>query len=600
MGAELEHDLGLNVLQRMLTKGFDDAKSDELECMAFNISLDLVIELFKKHGFLNKITIWSNSEKMTYSPQNFGKLQDLMDEGKLAFFNIPENVAYVHAKLYLFKKQGEAKFLAVGSPNLTEYSNLNFECLVYLDDKTKCKEIWESIPRIYLKLNLTPTKEIPIKAPEVGNIEVKIDPNLLANLWKHQIEALLWLQNKQSSIVNIPPGTGKTKIAFTYLRHLFSKDPDITAVVLVPTTTLLTQWRNLLDLSEIPNLEWGTNLSNLGSYFADPAHKVLVTLYSRFFDQFREYCKKVKILKPNLLLIFDECHNSYGHIGDLQEFESFIQRFGASLHSIGLSATIDSFRVDEVKDFINLMGGGNNRFEISLPRFYSYWNKLNPTPVLKPIKYVPLKYKLTLAEMEEFKNLSKNVAIQMGKVTVSGNNEPTAAIKRARWLRSLPGGVLVLKDYISSHIDGFADKATIVFVQTNEIAERIRDFLTSRSGWNKEASAYVYDSSKNEEHLNHSFERFKKNLGFCLISEKMLSEGFDLPKVDRVILHGSDKSERDWIQKIGRALRFDIKNKDSIAEIIDIVFCEPNGNPLLLEQERYETLLSINQMSEGI
>ena len=77
----------------------------------------------------------------------------------------------------------------------------------------------------------------------------------------------------------------------------------------------------------------------------------------------------------------------------------------------------------------------------------------------------------------------------------------------------------------------------------------------------------------------------------------MLSEGFDLPKVDRVILHGSDKSERDWIQKIGRALRFDPKNPSTIAEIIDIVFCETNGEPLLLERERYETLLSIDQIS---
>ena len=136
--------------------------------------------------------------------------------------------------------------------------------------------------------------------------------------------------------------------------------------------------------------------------------------------------------------------------------------------------------------------------------------------------------------------------------TIAGSNEPTAAIKRARWLRSLPGGVLLLQNYISSHIDAFDDKATIIFVQTHEIAEQLRDFISSRPGWNKEASVYVYDSSKSEDHLTYAFEKFKTKIGYCLISEKMLSEGFDLPKVDRVILHGSDKSERDWIQKIGR------------------------------------------------
>ena len=145
---------------------------------------------------------------------------------------------------------------------------------------------------------------------------------------------------------------------------------------------------------------------------------------------------------------------------------------------LGFLQPYDSFREDEVKSFINFMEGNNNRFEISLQRFYSYWNRLNSTLVLKPLKYIPLKYNLSLSEMDEFKNLSKNVAIQIGKSTIGGSNEPTAAIKRARWLRSLPGGVRILQNYISSHIDGFSDKASIIFVQTNEIAEHLRDFIT--------------------------------------------------------------------------------------------------------------------------
>ena len=219
-----------------------------------------------------------------------------------------------------------------------------------------------------MDLNLTPKEEIPLKPPGYQNVDLQINNNLLLNLWKHQIEIVTWLQNKQSSIVNIPPGTGKTKIAFTYLRHLLSKDSDITCVILVPTKTLLTQWITLLKLAEIPSMEWGTNLNNLGSYFADPGHKALVTLYGRFFEQYHEYCKRIKILKPNLLLVLDECHNCYGHIDDLSEFENSLHSFGVSVHSIGLSATIDSFRVDEVKNFVALMGGSNNRFEISLPQ----------------------------------------------------------------------------------------------------------------------------------------------------------------------------------------------------------------------------------------
>ena len=74
----------------------------------------------------------------------------------------------------------------------------------------------------------------------------------------------------------------------------------------------------------------------------------------------------------------------------------------------------------------------------------------------------------------------------------------------------------------------------------------------------------------------------------------MLSAGFDIPKISRVILHGSRKSQRDWIQKIGRAIRYDPENPDSTAEVVDIVFCSPEGNPLSLEVERFETLKSIS------
>ncbi|MGA3110461.1 MAG: DEAD/DEAH box helicase family protein [Candidatus Bathyarchaeia archaeon] len=579
----------------MLTKGFAGEKCDELECMAYNVNLDLVLRLFKEYSSLKKVSIWSNAEKITYSPEHYDELVNIMKQKKLEFFTVPENVTLIHGKLYLFRKEGQIKFLALGSPNLSEYSNLNFESLVYLT--SNCDEIWRSIPRIYADLSLIPKTDLPIKSSPIEKSTPKIDPQLLSSLWKHQVEVLMWLENKTSSIVNIPPGTGKTKIAFTYVQYLFGKDTDMTAIVLVPTITLLNQWRKLLDQANIPNLEWGTDLNNLGPYFADPSHRVLVTLYSRFFDQYREYYKRAKILRPSLLLILDECHNSYGHLDNLYEFDNLIQSFGNQTYRLGLSATIDSFREDEVKSFVSFMNGNDNRFEISLQRFYSYWNRLNSTLVLKPLRYIPLKYNLTLAEMDEFKTLSKNVAIQFGKSNMGGTNEPTAAIKRARWLRSLPGGVRILQNYIASHIDGFSDKASIIFVQTHEIAEHLRDFITKQPGWNPDASTYVYDSSKSEDHNAYAFGQFKKNLGYCLISEKMLSEGFDLPKVDRVILHGSDKSERDWIQKIGRALRFDPKNPNTIAEIIDIVFCETNSVPLLLERERYETLLSIDQIS---
>jgi superfamily II DNA or RNA helicase len=590
-----DHELGLNVLQRMISKGLGSFGCDELECMAYNVSLDLVLRLFEEYPLLKKISIWSNTERITYSPKNRAAILSMIDSKRIDFFHVPENVNAIHGKLYSFKKNGSIQFLAVGSPNFSEHSNQNFESLIYVHDSAKCKTIWEEIPRIYTDLNLLPEKTIPVQIEQAATPETKMDHQFFDGLWKHQIEVLSWLASRRFSIVNIPPGTGKTEIAFTYLRYLFEKDKDLTVIVLVPTTTLICQWTDRLKRVGIANLEWGTDPNNLGNYFADPSHKVLVTLYSRFFDQYVDYQKKAKILKPNLLLILDECHDSYGHLDDLLKFRDMMESFGGQIYSIGLSATIDSFRVQEVTEFIDLMGGKQNRFEISLQSFYAHWNNLNPTPVLKPINYTPIKYRLSNSEMEKFSEYSRKIAIQMGKETLAGPNEITAAIQRARWLRGLQGGVELLQDYIMTNLDNFAQKSTIVFVQTNEIATNLQSFMARQPGWNPEASIYIYDSYHENDYRSYALEQFKRHIGFCLISEHMLSEGFDLPKVDGVILHGSHRSPRDWIQKIGRAIRFDPADPDSVAEIVDVVFCDTGGEPLDLEKERYECLMAISQ-----
>ena len=578
----------------MMRKGFESFACDELDCMSYNVNLDLALKLFEEYPSLKRLSIWSNTEKITYSAKNKAKILDLVQKKNVNFFHIRENVNTIHGKLYAFKKNGSIRFLAIGSPNFSEHSNQNFESLIYIHDNSKCESIWKEIPQIYTDLNLSTENTIPVQIFQAAP-ETKMDQKFLIGLWMHQIEVLSWIANKQFSIVNIPPGTGKTEIAFSYLRYLFEQDKNITSVVLVPTITLLEQWMGRLDKVDILASEWGTDLSNLGGYFADPEHKVIVTLYSRFFQQYREYQKRAKILKPNMLLILDECHSLYGHLDDLLEFKNMMESFGRKIYAIGLSATIDSFKDWEVRNFINLFGGNQNRFEISLQSFYAHWNTLNATPVLKPIKYMPIKYRLNNAEIEELRNHNRRVAMQMGRTTMAGPEEPIAAIRRAQWLRGLPGGVEALENYIITHMDGFNDRATIIFVQTNEIAENLQSFTTGRPGWNPEASIYVYDSTKDKDFLSYAITQFKKHLGFCLISEKMLSEGFDLPKVDRVVLHGSDKSPRDWIQKIGRAMRFDKADPDSVAEIVDVVFCDPSGEPLALERERYECLASISQ-----
>ncbi len=585
---------GLNVLNQMIEMGLKELQCDQIDCMAYNINLDFVLKTIQKYPTLLKINIYSNTENLSFSSNNRKEIYDEINSKQIEIHHISMNTNVIHAKMYRFLKNGDLIFGAIGSPNFSSFSNQNFESLLYINSSNLLKKMWDDIDNTYFNHGIIEKTNIPGNILNDIESDTAIDEKYLDGLWAHQKSIVKWMAKRDNTIVNIPPGCGKTKIAMSYIKYLFEIDDDIAAVILVPTKTLIEQWLNLLEEENIQCYEWGTSLSGLDEFFANPAKKVIVTIYSRFYNQFKQFNSRLRILKPNLIIISDECHNLYEHLDDFANFCCDLEKKNIKIYNVGLSATIDSFKKDNVDQYINLMGGEKNIYEISLTSFYAHWNNLNPTPSLKTLNYIPVKYSLTSAEMKEYRKLSQHVGMQSNMKRIGGNAEFGAAIKRAMWVRKLKGGLNALKEYLDSHIEIFNEGSTIIFVQTNEMAEEIRNYLTFHVGWNQESSAYVYDSSRADRYREYALEQFKKNKGFCLISEIMLSEGFDIPKISRVILHGSRRSQRDWIQKIGRAIRYDEENAESVAEVIDIVFCYPDGNPLPIEEERFETIKSIS------
>lgn len=594
----------------MLTRGLEVRECNKIECITYGANLNFVLDLFDKYRSLEEVSIYSNDEQVSLgTARNRDRVQELYEKRKLKVYHMSIDERTIHAKVYRFSKDSTVQFMAIGSPNLTSSSNSSYESLLYVDDLELCNKIWEEIESLRLSHVEPQLEGQPIgegqpaglidSAPSclytLAPIEFPIDKKYFDGLWKHQQDILSWLATRSTSIINIPPGTGKTKIATRYLKYLFEARKNFTAIIIVPTTTLVNQWMDRLTADGFSAQEWGTSLDGLGTYLASPEGKIIVTLYSRFVDQYRNYSERIGIISPNLIVILDECHNTYELLGELRDFRVLAASNVEKVYFMGLSATIDSFKTAKVNEFIDLMGGRESHRKISLERFYSYWNEINPNPILKQIRYIPLKYSLTDAEMEQLRRYTRHVIIERARETLSEATDYTAAIRRAQWLRGLEGGIGVLRDYISAHIDTLAEKSTIFFVQTGEMAEDLQGFVTSQQGWDPNASVYVYDSHHDLDYRKYSLEQFKKHIGFCLISERMLSEGFDLPKVDMVFLHGSHRSPRDWIQKIGRAIRYNPNEPDSVAEIIDVVFCDSTGQPLGLEEERYNILRSISR-----
>jgi len=587
-----KYDFGLNVLENLIECGLHEKRCDRLDLMAYNVNLNYLLKIFDKYGNLKKINIYSNSEKITYTKKIFKRLKKLINNNIISFYHIPEGENIIHAKMYKFMKKGDIILTGVGSPNFTKRSNQNLEVMYYIEEE-KGIDFFEDFKISSDIFDYEVRDYTPKKLDKIEKEEFNIPEDLLEGLWEHQEEILKWLIGRNSAIVNIPPGTGKTKISLKfggYLRRI----KNATTIVLVPQTPLIDQWMKRLENENITCYEWGTSLIEDMEYFiAQPENKAVVTLYPRFFDQYKELIDNLTITSPSLYLISDECQKWFKKLDTLSNLNFLMNKYPRDFHHVGLSATLQTFNRDAMKRYIDLMGGEESRYRISLQSYYSKWNNLNDNPTLKPIKYYPIKYNLSDDEMRKYNKKSQNVAIEMGRENIKGNDF-SAAMARARWVRNLNGGLNKLKYFISSHIETFNKNNTLIFVQTNDFAERIRDYITKHNGWDKRSSAYVYDSSRKDSYKKYAMKQYRNNQGFCLISEIMLREGFDLPKISIVVLHGSHKSPRDWIQKIGRAIRYDSSNPDSFAEIIDVVFCNQNGEPLSIEEERYKVLNSIS------
>ena len=77
-------------------------------------------------------------------------------------------------------------------------------------------------------------------------MDLKIDPESIRQFMEASNRGIVLVKDKQILSIKHTTRTGKTKIAFTYMQHLLAKDPDIAGIVLVPTTTLVNQWKKTI------------------------------------------------------------------------------------------------------------------------------------------------------------------------------------------------------------------------------------------------------------------------------------------------------------------------------------------------------------------
>jgi superfamily II DNA or RNA helicase len=387
---------------------------------------------------------------------------------------------------------------------------------------------------------------------------------------EYQINAYnSWVANNYKGMFAMATGTGKTITSLNCLLNEYKKTGIYRAIITVPTTALVEQWKkecakfnfkNIITVSS--NENWDNNLAffNTAARLIDTSYIVIVTYASLPRQRFQSYFTQ---LPKDTILIADETHN-LGSQGLL--------RLLPNIHlekRIGLSATPNR-KFDEV---------GNNAiqdfFNDKPPYIFSYSMKeALEIGWLCQYTYYPHVVKLTDQEMDKYKELSLQL-LRMGffdKKTGKFRSTPEIEkklLERKRIIHKAFNKLEAFKAILRSEFDKRKNlKYTLVYVpegieasfddtdlcvETEDENSLINEYTkaVSQTDDSVRVKQFTANSSNREEILKN----FEQSNIHVLTSMKCLDEGVDVPRSELAIFCASTGNPRQFIQRRGRILR---------------------------------------------
>jgi superfamily II DNA or RNA helicase len=393
-------------------------------------------------------------------------------------------------------------------------------------------------------------------------------------------------------------GTGKTITSLNCILEEYLKSKNYRAIILVPTISLVEQWkkeclkfnfRNIITISSRQN--WNNDISffNTASKIIDTSFIVIATYASLSRVKFQSYFKQ---LPPDTIFIADEAHN----LG-----APSLLRLLPNIHlvrRIGLSATpnrkFDDIGNISINDFFN----DKEPYIVS----FSMDEALKIGSLCK-YTYYPHLVKLTIQEMSKYRELSLQL-LRMGlfdKETGLFRKTPEIEkklLERKRIIHKAENKLATFKKIVRDEFEKRGNlKYTLIYVPEGiESTFEDTDFSSETDEENKLINEYTKavsstdisilvkqftSNSVNREEILKDFEHGKIHV---LTSMKCLDEGVDVPRSELAIFCASTGNPRQFIQRRGRVLR---QHKDkTIATIHDLVVIPETENDATFEMEK--------------
>jgi superfamily II DNA or RNA helicase len=453
---------------------------------------------------------------------------------------------------------------------------------------------------------------------------VKPDPR-----YRHQEEAVDWFMDPErangTGILWMATGTGKTIAALNIANELFLNN-QIDALVICATERLLNQWNDVMCGSHPGNRNrpispwrtssfWHTATNKSIGVFRQSslAGKCLFTTYNFLPDILDEYKTFGKDLSRTLLIV-DEVHNlgTEKRIENLSRHEedSVGTKCTAFQFRLGLSATPFN-EYDQVRNQFLIKAICTNRLEIveaaapientNTVDLEAIRTTLTETGsvfhfglkdaicsgLLSPFEYIPFDYEPTDNEKEKL----AGVRNMMFAKVAAGEARPTDAyILMAQVIKGFVSKIGVFESYLNSippsDRKSLLNRA-IIFVNTMEYGKAVAESV------HKFVGRYRTFFNKDDPSNLKLFSEGKLDL---LITCHMISEGIDIRDLSSIILFSADRSQRETIQRMGRALRRNPKDPEKVANVVDFVYIDVDNSsewiPADLHRKTWLTELS--------
>lgn len=341
-----------------------------------------------------------------------------------------------------------------------------------------------------------------------------------------QKEALnLWLADHRG-VVSVVTGGGKTTFAMLCIMEYLGQKPFGKIVIIVPTTALLDQWYVAL-LDEV-----GIESQDIALFSGEEKAFALQPINLFVINTARELAPEL-LRENDCMLVVDECHRA----GSPQNALALRGAYSAQL---GLSAT----PVREYDDGFQLY------IEPALgPVIYEYsYQDALADGIISPFELVNVEVALLPTELEQYSRLTKKIAMEMRN---NNNRESEERLKRLLSRRAAIVSNAALRIPVAAKlVDSHRGSRMLVFHERVAAADQLLSILLNRNH-----SAAVYHTGVGANLRRDNLRLYRRGLFDVLISCRALDEGLNVPETTVAIIASATATQRQRIQRLGRALR---------------------------------------------